>query len=149
MSQPWVRDKRYRVHIETIQLFVPANQNNYRQKRLISNRAAFLSCVSEIESWILNFTKMDSQYDSREFHIDKHFTVDNQLKHQQKSQQTLPGVVCWGETYFGSVSCYYRHYLPGDYGKIHIYGQYISGVYNFGPRVVWYPNNWTEFWCGN
>lgn len=149
MSQPWIRSNRYRVHIETIQPHVPANQNNYRQKRLSSNRDTFLSCVSEIESWILNFTKMDSQYDSREFHIAKQFRVDNRLKHQQKSQQTLPGVVCWGETYSGMVSCYFRHKLPRDYGKIHIYGQYISGVYNFGPRVVWYPNNWTEFWCGN
>ena len=148
MLRAWDREKKYCVNINTIQRYVPANQHNYRQKRLTRDRNAFLLCVSEIEKWITTqFTKIESEYDSREFSIDKRFAVDNRLKHQHKSQQTLPGVVCWGPTYSGMVDCYFRHDLPNGYGKIHIYGQYVSGIYHFGPRVAWYPNNHSEYWC--
>ena len=66
--------------------------------------------------------------------------VDNRLKHQQKSEKTLPGIRCWGPVHVGGIhDCYYRHNLPDDYGYIHIYGTYSHGIYCLGSAVKWYP----------
>ena len=147
MSKVWDRQKKYCVELATKHVHVQRGQDNYRMKRLQSNRDVFLSGVSEIESWILeNFSKMDSEYDSREFYMSKMFPVDNRLKHQQKSEKTLPGIRCWGPVHVGGIhDCYYRHNLPDDYGYIHIYGTYSHGVYRLGSRVTWYPNNFIEY----
>ena len=114
--------------------------NNWRMKRFQNDYQYLITYCKLIENYIISkYEKKKSIFNDTEFKLLNTFILDNRVK---KQKQIIEIYCRTRSSYSNTDFASFRYDLKDDYGYIEIIGTHSKGIYTFGPRLIWYPNDW-------